>query len=260
LQTETAKDWFGSPAIAMPTRQQSNPFSKALTSDPSSLRRTARSIIEFIRIILPETAIICFSILFIAYAHDLIVTKPLLEVVLMIPLYYLTFVGLPAFFLTTLLKWVVVGKYKAEQKPMWTSKVWRSEAITSTYEALAVPFFLDFLRGTAWLPLLLRLLGTKTGKRVYMNTTDITEFDMVYIGTDSALNEDSGPQTHLFEDKVMKVGTIKIGDRVSIGARSIILYDTTIGNDVKVDSLSLIMKGEVLSPDTSWIGSPVKPA
>ena len=255
-----AKDWFGSPGIAMPTRQQSNPFPKTLTSNPPFSRRLARSVIEFIRIILPESAIIVFSILFIAFAHDLIVDNPLSKIILFLPLYYLALIGIPALLLTALLKWISVGKYKSEQKPMWTSKVWRSEAITTTYEALAVPFLLDFLRGTPWLPLALRILGTKTGKRVYMNTTDVTEFDMVTIGTDTALNEDSGPQTHLFEDRVMKVGSIKIGDRTSIGARSIILYDTTIGNDVKVEALSLIMKGEVLSPGTSWIGSPIKPA
>jgi non-ribosomal peptide synthetase-like protein len=260
LQDFDAKDWFGSPAIAMPRRQASNPFPKELTSDPPFLRRLARSIIEFIRIILPESAIICFSILFIAYAHDLIVDHPLFEIIVFLPFYYLGFIGLPALLLTAILKWLFVGKYKALQKPMWTSKVWRSEAITTTYEALAIPFLLDFLRGTAWLPLALRILGTKTGKRVYMNTTDITEFDMVSIGTDAALNEDSGPQTHLFEDRVMKVGAIKIGDRTSIGARTIILYDTAIGNDVNVAALSLIMKGEVMAPDTSWIGSPVKPA
>ncbi|MGI8634609.1 MAG: Pls/PosA family non-ribosomal peptide synthetase [Segetibacter sp.] len=260
LQSSEAKDWFGSPAIAMPRRQASNPFPKELTSDPTFLRRLARSTIEFIRIILPESAIICFSILFIAFAHDLIVNYPLLEIIAFLPLYYLGFIGLPALFTTAILKWIFVRKYKAQQKPMWTSKVWRSEAVTTTYEALAVPFLLDFLRGTAWLPLALRILGTKTGKRVYMNTTDITEFDMVSIGDDTALNEDSGPQTHLFEDRVMKVGSIKIGDRTSIGARSIILYDTTIGNDVKIAALSLIMKGEVIAPGTSWIGSPVKPA
>lgn len=260
LQSSGAKDWFGSPAIAMPRRQESNPFPKTLTSQPPFSRKLARGAIEFIRIILPETAIICFSILFIAYAHDLIVNKPLIEIICFLPLYYLALIGLPSLLLTVLLKWIFIGKYKAQQKPMWTSRVWRSEAITTTYEALAIPFLLHFLKGTPWLPLLLKLFGTKTGKRVYMNTTDITEFDMVSIGTDSALNDDSGPQTHLFEDRVMKVGTIKIGERTSIGAKSIILYDTTIGNDVNIGPLSLIMKGEVLSPNTSWIGSPVKPA
>jgi non-ribosomal peptide synthetase-like protein len=97
------------------------------------------------------------------------------------------------------------------------------------------------------------------GKRVWMNTTDITEFDMVTIGTDAALNEDSGPQTHLFEDRVMKIGHVVIGERSSIGARTIVLYDTNIGNDVNIDALSLVMKGETLSPGTNWAGSPIKP-
>ena len=243
----------------MPRRQESNSFPKTLTISPSFRRKTARAIIEFIRIIFPESVIICCSILFIAYGHDLLVNGTIWQLLLLLPIYFLGFVGLPAFLIPVLLKWIFIRKYKVEQQPMWTDKVWRSEAITSTYEALSVPFLLTFLKGTPWLPMALRLMGTKIGKRVWMNTTDITEFDMVSIGTDTALNEDSGPQTHLFEDRVMKVGTISIGKRCTIGARSIVLYDTNIGNDVKIDALSLIMKGEIISADTSWSGSPVKP-
>lgn len=143
---------------------------------------------------------------------------------------------------------------------MWTSKVWRSEAITSTYEALAVPFLLDFLRGTPWLPIALKLLGVKTGKRVFMNTTDVTEYDMVNIGDDTALNEDCGPQTHLFEDRVMKIGQIKIGKRCSIGSGTIILYDSEICDDVNIEPLSLVMKGERLQDNSEWVGIPVNPA
>jgi len=259
LNDNAAHDWFGSPAIALPRRQQSNPFPETLTSRPTPMRRFARGLVEFIRIILPETAILCCSILFIAYTHDLVTQKPLWQVLLNFPLYYLFFMGIPAFAITAALKWLFVGKYKPQQKPMWTWKVWRSEAITSTYEALSVPFLLDYLRGTPWLPVFLRLLGVKIGRRVWMNSTDITEYDMVSIGDDSALNEDCGPQTHLFEDRVMKVGPVKIGERCSVGARTIILYDSEIGNDVKLEALSLVMKGENLSPSTSWIGSPVQP-
>jgi non-ribosomal peptide synthetase-like protein len=260
LSKSDAKDWFGSPAIAMPRRQQSRPFDQQLTKHPTTARKLARATIEFIRIILPETCILCFSIFFIAYGHDLITKYSLWKIIVLVPVYYLFFVGVPALLVPAFLKWVLVGKYKPEQKPMWTNKVWRSEAITSTYEALSVTFLLEFLRGTPWLPLALRILGTKTGKRVYMNTTDLTEFDLVTICSDAALNEDSGPQTHLFEDRVMKTGTVKIGERASIGARSIILYDTSVGNDVKITALSLVMKGEVLSPNTRWTGSPIKPA
>ncbi|WDF53944.1 Pls/PosA family non-ribosomal peptide synthetase [Mucilaginibacter sp. KACC 22063] len=254
-------DWFGSPAIALPHRQDSGSYDKSLTTQPSLSRKLARGTVELIRIILPETIIICCSVLFVAYCHDLVKNRGVVEILKempKLPFYYLYYMGLPAFFTTVLLKWVVVGRYKHEQKPMWTPRVWLSEAITTTYEALAVPFFLDFLRGTPYLPAALRLLGVKIGKRVWMNTTDITEYDMVSIGTDSALNEDCGPQTHLFEDRVMKVGAVNIGERCSVGARTIILYDSELGNDVSLQPLSLVMKGEKLAASTSWTGSPIK--
>jgi len=105
----------------------------------------------------------------------------------------------------------------------------------------------------------MRMMGVKVGKRVWLSTIDITEYDMVTIGDDSALNDDSGPQTHLFEDRVMKVGKVKIGARSSIGARSIVLYDSEVGDDTRLNALSLVMKGENLTNGTNWEGSPVKP-
>ena len=259
LGEDKAKDWFGSPAIPLPRRQESRTFAASLTSKPTPPRILGRSLVEFVRILIPETVILICSILFIAYAHDLIVKLPWWGVALQLPFYYLVFMGGPTFLVTVALKWIAVGKNKPEQQPMWTPRVWFSEAVTSTYESLAVPFFLDFLKGTPWLPIVLTLFGVKTGKRVWLNTTDITEHDMVEIGDDTALNEDCGPQTHLFEDRVMKVGPVKIGKRCSIGARTIILYDSEIGDNVNVDALSLIMKGENLQSHTTWGGSPVKP-
>ena len=260
MAESSARDWFGSPAIPLPRRQESTPFPPELTINPKIGRKIARGTVEFIRIILPESIIICCSILFIAYGHDLVVDGPLWYTILMFPIYYLFFMGLPAFLLTVLMKWVFIGVYKPKQMPMWSWGVWKSEAITSTYEALAIPFLLDFLQGTPWLPILMRALGVKTGRRIYMNTTDITEYDMVTICDDAALNDGSGPQTHLFEDRVMKVGSVKIGARSSIGAGTIILYDSEIGDDTHIEALSLVMKGERLSPGTDWTGSPVKPA
>lgn len=257
LEENNSRDWFGSPAIAIPRRQESTAFDPSLVSNPSKKRRFARGAVELVRIILPESAIICFSILFIAYGDNIVREGSLLKGMFWFPLYYLFFMGIPAFLLTVILKWLFIGKYKPEQNPMWTWKVWRSEAITTTYEALAVPFFLEHLKGTPWLPIMLRLLGVKTGKRVWLNTTDFTEHDMISIGDDTALNEDCGPQTHLFEDRVMKIGSVKIGERVTIGSRTIVLYDTEVGNDNHIEALALVMKGERLAPGTSWAGSPV---
>ena len=251
------KDWFGSPAIAIPKRQDSGTFDIKQTYSPDKKTIFYRGTVEFIRIILPQTIILICSIFFIAYSSEMLYNDPLVYILLKLPFYYLFFLGFPVFIITAVLKWLVVGKYKATNIPMWNIKVWKSELITSTYEALPVPFLLEYLKGTPWLPILLRVFGVKTGKRIFLGTADFTEFDMVTLGDDVALNEDSGAQTHLFEDRVMKIGTVKVGNRVAIGSRSIILYDTTIEDDVSIDSLSLVMKGETLQKNTSWNGSPV---
>lgn len=254
----TTRDWLGSPAIALPKRQESISFPASLTFNPPLYRKISRGIIEMVRIVLPETAILCLSILFIAYGHDLLLEYSILEIILLFPVYYLGIVAVPAFLITVLLKWLVIGKYKEEQLPMWTLKVWLSEGVTSVYEALSVPFFLDYLRGTPWLPLLLKLYGVKTGTKVWMDTTDITEFDMVSIGSYSSINREAGPQTHLFEDRIMKIGPVFIGEGCTIGSRSIILYNTHIGNNTEITPLSLVMKGETLPANTKWSGSPVR--
>ena len=167
--------------------------------------------------------------------------------------------GLASFLLVVVLKWLLLGRYQPRAVPMWTLFVWTSEAITNLYESLAVPNFLDLLRGTPMLPWALALLGAHCGRQVWLNTTDLTEFDCVTLGDGAELNAWSGPQTHLFEDRVMKIGRVVIGARVTVGARSTILYDTRVGDDARLGPLTLVAKGERLPPATAWTGSPAAP-
>ena len=252
-------DWFGSPAVRLPRRITGTIYPDWLTYKPSFTRRAVRTIIEFMRILIPETVTLSLGLLFIAYTHDLLTSDDnFFMIFLQFPFYYIGIVSIPSFLFCLLIKWVLIGKYREEQYPMWTWKVWRTEAVTSIFEALATPFLLTNLQGTPFLPFLFRLMGVKVGKRVWMNTADITEFDMVTLGDDCAFNTYSGPQTHLFEDRVMKIGKVDIGERSSIGAGSVVLYNTEIENNCKVGPLSLVMKGEHLLKNTNWFGIPIE--
>jgi non-ribosomal peptide synthetase-like protein len=142
---------------------------------------------------------------------------------------------------------------------MWTPFVWLSEGVTNMYEGIAVPNFIRNLRGTPWLPLALNLLGCRIGRGVYLDTTDITEFDCVSIGEYSELNALACPQTHLFEDRVMKIDYVKIGARVYMGPRSAVLYGAEVGDDAKLGALTLIMKGERIPAGSVWGGCPAAP-
>ena len=251
--------WFGTPALFLPQRQTVTQFDEGSTFHPPVHLKVQRALIEFIRVILPMTCMIALT----SILMSLVVTLEdehdwsLGALVAAFPLFYLAYGALAALFVVVL-KWTVVGRYRPVEKPLWNRAVWRSELITSTYENLAVPLFAGPLAGTPFLPAYLRLLGAHIGRRVYLDTTDMTEFDVVTIGDDAALNSDCGPQTHLFEDRVMKISTVAIGARCTIGGGSIVLYDAKMEAASTLGELSLLMKGETLPADTHWEGSPAR--
>jgi len=144
-------------------------------------------------------------------------------------------------------------------KPMWSWWAMKTEAVAVLYWGLAGKVLLDHLRGTPMLPWVLRLFGTRFGEGVFMDTTDITEFDCVSVGDHSAVNALSALQTHLYEDRVMKVGCVKVGRGVTIGAGSTVLYDTSVGDYAHLGPLTLVMKGEEIPAHTEWAGAPAEP-
>ena len=258
-QLKSDQTWMGSPPMLLPAREQLKGFPESLTFRPSPLRRLGRGFFESLRIVLPLAVVIASGYLIIITVIPLAEADGWgLEVAAALSLAGCVY-GVAAFLLVVALKWILIGHYRPHAAPMWTPFVWISEAITNLYESLAVPNFLDILRGTPMLPWALRLLGAQIGKGVYMNTTDLTEFDCVRIGDGAELNAWCGPQTHLFEDRVMKIGLVEIGARVTVGTRSTILYDTHVGDGAVLGPLTLVAKGEHLPPATCWEGSPAAP-
>lgn len=251
--------WFGSPAVFLPQRQIATQFDEGSTFRPKRRLIAQRLCIEFCRVILPLTVVIALTSLMMSVIVDMDdASWGLGRIALVFPLLYICY-GLIIGAFVIALKWLVIGRYRPVEKPLWNQFVWRSELVTSTYENLAVPFFAEMLRGTPFLPAYLRLLGCRIGKRVFMDTTDITEFDVVRIGDEAELNNDCGPQTHLFEDRVMKISSVDIGARCTIGGGSIVLYDACMEDDSTLGELSILMKGETLPAGTHWEGSPARP-
>jgi non-ribosomal peptide synthetase-like protein len=155
-----------------------------------------------------------------------------------------------------LAKWMLIGRYKPNAKPLWSTFVWRNELINAITECFIFPLYQNMMLGTPMAPLFFRMMGCKIGHKVYMESTEITEFDLVHIQSNSALNFGCTIQTHLFEDRVMKMSVVDIGKYCTIGAMSVVLYDSKMGNHSTLDGLSLLMKGETLPESTKWQGSP----
>ena len=250
---------FGSPPVLLPVRQKFDKHKESLTYNPSTRRIIARGAVEAFRIFLPPIV----SVYGLGVCVDVMTNLAdkwnfgYVQTFALLPAYYFVFFAIPALVITLACKWLIIGVYKDAEWPMWYHRVWFSEAVTAIYESLADPVLLAHLRGTGYLPIWLRLFGTKIGRQVWLSTSDVTEYDCVSIGNEAQIDGNSEPQTHLFKDWVMKIGRVDIGKRAVVGNHSIALPGSKIGDDTRLGSLSLVMSGEVLPDCTEWHGAPV---
>jgi non-ribosomal peptide synthetase-like protein len=256
---QSGDTWVGSPAMHLPARETVAGHPDELTYHPSRWRRVGRGLVEAFRIVAPHAIVISAGYSIVLAVMPSAAAGHWGAVVRYLTLDGLIF-GLSTFVFVAVFKWLLLGRYTPRAVPMWTPFVWLSEAATNLYEGIAVPNFWSYLRGTPWLPVAMNLLGCKIGRGVWLDTTDMTEFDCVHIGAHSEINAMCCPQTHLFEDRVMKIDHVRIGERVTIGARSTVLYGASVQDRAQLGPLTLVMKGETIPGGAVWTGNPAAPA
>ncbi len=249
--------WFGSPPIKLPVRQTFGDMAAAWTYEPPQWRRVFRAVFEAFTVSFPSMLSIVFGIIAIG----------LLTPAIMAGQYGLLFVEFLAASVAVsvalalvwvAIKWMMMGVYRPVMKPMWSWWALRTEAVAVMYSGMAGRALLEFLRGTPFLPWALRLAGVHIGRGVFMDATDITEFDCVTIGDFAAINATVTLQTHLYEDRIMKVGRVSVGRGVSVGADATVLYDTKVGDYARIGPLTIVMKGEHIPAHSAWHGAPAQ--
>ncbi len=250
--------WFGTPPIKLPVRQRFDGVGANWTYEAPRWKKFARAVFEAVHISLPTMLFVVFGTWSVEWLGPKVLDGLYWQVA---ALFVLLSVGISVLMtaIVIAIKWATMGRYEPTTQPMWSWWAMRTEAVAVMYSGLAGKVLLDHLRGTPFLPWILRLFGSKFGQGVYMDMTDITEFDCVSVGSFVSINASSALQTHLYEDRVMKVGRVKVGDGVTIGAGSTVLYDTHVGDFARLGPLTLVMKGESIPADSEWVGAPAEP-
>jgi non-ribosomal peptide synthetase-like protein len=247
--------WFGVPALELPrVSEVSDP---ARTTEPPRRLVLARGTMDAIRIFVPNTISLALGL------FDLVVLDALgghfgiPAMIALCPLLVLCS-GLLSAAIAVALKWLVIGRYRAGQHPLWSLFVWRDELVNSAHEQLAGEWLLRFAIGTPLMSLYLRAMGSKVGRGVWCETTAITEFDVVTLEDDCAVNRGSCLMTHVFHDRLLRIGPARIGAGATMGPTSAVLPDTTLGVNTWIGGHSVVLRGETLLAGTRWHGAPVK--
>jgi non-ribosomal peptide synthetase-like protein len=246
-------DWFGHPPFELPRREVVN-VDRALTHDPSFVRYWNRVCWEVLRFALP---IVPFLVLVgwtraVSAADDgvrfLVVTLPLV-----------TFAAAATpVALVLALKWALLGRVRPGQHPLWSCWCSRWDFLFVVWAQQARPL-LRRLEGTLLLSGYLRALGMRIGRRVVLGPgfSQVVDPDMIAIGDEATVSATF--QAHTFEDRVLKIDRVMIGEGATMGAGTVPLYGAVVGAAAFVAPHSVVMKRERLLPRVRYEGAPTRP-
>ncbi|HEU4360264.1 MAG TPA: Pls/PosA family non-ribosomal peptide synthetase [Mycobacterium sp.] len=156
-------------------------------------------------------------------------------------------------------KWLVVGRIRATERPLWSSFVWRNEVSDTFVETVAAPWFARAASGTPVMNLWLRGLGADIGRGVWCETYWLPEADLVSLGHGATVNRGCVVQTHLFHDRIMQVDAVVLEDGATLGPHCVALPAARLGAGATVGPASLVMRGDEVPAATRWQGNPIAP-
>jgi non-ribosomal peptide synthetase-like protein len=245
--------WLGRPALELPRKVEAS--DPARTFAPPRRLVVGRAGVECLRLV-PVTLSLLLAEAVVGALGEVDLAFGLPAAVAAAGLVLLA-AGIAAGLCTGVAKWLLVGRLRTGEHPLWSSFVWRNELVDSFVEELAVPWLVGASLGTPLLSWWLRLMGTRVGRGVWCETWWLPEFDLIALGDGVTVNRGCVVQTHLFHDRLMRLDRIRLGAGATLGPHSITLPGSTIESCAVAGPASLVMAGERLPLGSRWSGNPV---
>lgn len=254
-KAKAGTSWLGSPPVRL--RRTNVDTDKSLTFNPPFRLKVARALWESCRLVpvvltvgIAAAALAVFDAVALASGYWL--AAVLSGVVMMAA-------GAVAAGSSVAAKWLLVGRIKAGEHPLWSSFIWRNEVVDSFIELVSAPWFARAAVGTPAMVWWLRALGAKIGHGTWCESYWLPEADLVTLGESSTINRGCVIQTHLFHDRVMAIDAVTLEAGATMGPHGVILPAASIATSGTVGPASLVMRGETVPASSYWMGNPISP-
>ena len=136
------------------------------------------------------------------------------------------------------LKWILLGKIRPGEYPLWGWYYCRWLAIHNT--SRWVFRFLAIYRSTPFYTFFFRIMGADIGAHAVIDTCWITDFDLVKIGKRSYIARDVNVQPSYISNVVLTLQRIVIGDDAAIRHGACILGGATVFDRATVGHLKTV--------------------
>ncbi|CAK8985198.1 unnamed protein product [Durusdinium trenchii] len=155
--------------------------------------------------------------------------------------------------LNILLKWIVIGRYKAGEYKFFGSyhTCWMCISICGR----GISALHDSFRGSVFEVLLARALGAKVGKECYLSGL-MVEYDLLTIGDHVAIGCGCDTTGHTVENMVIKLAPTRIADGAALLPGSFAMPGSEIEDEAVLMEHTQVLKGETVPSREVWAGMP----
>ncbi|MEU3780829.1 Pls/PosA family non-ribosomal peptide synthetase [Streptomyces sp900129855] len=248
-KAKKGSSYLGLPPVKLPRNTTDGDQSR--TYEPPARLLWARALVELCRIV-PVFCSAGLAVLTVAALCALGAWAPLLAG------FVLLGAGAAGALLSVVAKWLLVGRHRSGEHPLWSSFVWRNELADTFVEVVAVPWLAGAVPGTPVLTAWLRGLGARIGRGTWVESYWLPESDLVTLEDGATVNRGSVLQTHLFHDRILRTDTVVLREGATLGPGGIVLPGSTIGARTTLGPASLVMAAESVPDDTRWLGNPIE--
>ncbi|CAF1168778.1 unnamed protein product [Adineta steineri] len=120
-------------------------------------------------------------------------------------------------------------------------------------------FICPFLGNTQWLIRLFRAYGAHIGENTIMpDIFSITDYHLMTIGDNVRVNMRTQIQGHSFEQRILKLAPVSIGNSCVLMSSSIVMSGCKLLGNNRLYPGTLIMKNDQLPLNTHWKGVPAE--
>lgn len=151
-------------------------------------------------------------------------------------------------------KWSLVGRYKVGSFPVWGQFYFRHWLVKSVAKTL--PW--SVIEGTVMHNWVLRLLGAKIGKNVYLHRgVKVANggWDLLHIGDDVTVGRDVSLRPLEFAQLEGHLGPVTIGAKAILETRSGISHHGVVGEGCEVGSHACVRAHESVPRNRRWVGA-----
>ncbi|NUR31676.1 MAG: AMP-binding protein, partial [Catenulispora sp.] len=205
-KAKRGKSYLGMPPERL--RRPGQEVDDALTYNPPRKLMAARAVIEILRLV-PVMVTAGLAVATVAVLADFAHRWGTPSAVLLGGVTFLA-AGVAAGLVSVTAKWLLVGRIRVSDQPLWSSFVWRNELADNFVELVAAPWFADPWLGTAPLNAWHRAMGSRVGRGVWCETYWLPEADLIVLADAATVNRGCVVQTHLFHDRVMSMDTVTL--------------------------------------------------